>query len=187
MPAGLESSVLLLARARAGDDAALNEVLGRYLPRLRRWASGRLPLSARGLLDTEDIVQETLIKTLRNLNRLEVGNEGALQAYLRQAISNRLTDLYRQGRRRPEGDELRSDTPALDPSPLEVAIGSEALARYERSLEKMKPEDREAVILRIEFQYSYDEIAEMLGKASAAAARMTVSRALTRLSREMSQ
>jgi RNA polymerase sigma-70 factor (ECF subfamily) len=181
----IESSVVLLDRARAGDDRALGALLSRYLPRLRRWASGRLPISARGLLDTEDVVQDTLIRTLRNLDRLSVGTDGTLQAYLRQAIQNRLTDLYRQGRVRPGAAVLSSDLPAPEPSPLEVAIGGEALARYERALARLTSDDREAVILRIEFQHPYDEIASMLGKSSAASARMAVSRALARLSKEM--
>ena len=185
MAAGTESSVLLLSRAQAGDDAALNEVLQRYLPRMRRWASGRLPLSARGLFDTEDIVQETVIKALRNLGNIELTREGSLQAYLRQALSNRFIDLYRHGLTHPNGELLGSDVPALEPSPLESAIGAEAITRYERALNRLSAVDREAVLLRIEFQHSYDEIAEMLGKTSASSARMTVSRALARLSREM--
>jgi RNA polymerase sigma factor (sigma-70 family) len=183
-PAG-QSSLVLLTRARAGDTAALEELVRRYLPRLRRWATGRLPVRARDLLDTEDIVQETMVKAVRNLERLDVRGEGALQAYLRQAVTNRLTDAYRGAARRPAGDEITSDLPAKDPSPLEQVIGGEAVRRYEEGLQRLKVEDREAIILRIELCYDYTEIAQMLGKSSAASARMTVSRALARLSREM--
>ena len=49
-----ESTVELLARARAGDEAALNEVFARAIPLLKRWASGRLPRWARDMLDTDD-------------------------------------------------------------------------------------------------------------------------------------
>lgn len=185
MDAFAESSVLLLARARAGDAAALDELMQRYLPRLRRWARGRLPVRARDLIDTEDVVQETVVKVLRNLDRLEIQQEGALPAYLRQALTNRLADAYRGAQRRPTDTGLTSDMPATDPSPLEHAIGVEALRRYEESLDRMKAEDRQAIILRIELCYEYDEIAQMLGKSSAAAARVAVSRALARLSREM--
>ena len=45
--------------------------------------------------------------------------------------------------------------------------------------------DREAVILRVEFGYSHEEIAEAIGSPSANAARMTVARALVRLAEEM--
>ena len=175
----------LLMRAQGGDSVALDDLVARYLPRLRRWASGRLPVGARDLLDTDDIVQDSMLATLRNLDHVEIRGEGALQAYLRQAVSNRLTDAYRRVRNRPLGGELPSDAPAGDPSPLEEAIGHEAVNRYEQSLQALKSEDREAVILRIELCYEYDEIARMLGKSSAATARVAVSRALARLSHVM--
>jgi RNA polymerase sigma-70 factor (ECF subfamily) len=180
-----DSSMHLLVRAREGDSVALDELITRYLPRLRRWATGRLPVGARDLLDTDDIVQDSMIATLRNLDHVEIRGEGALQAYLRQAVSNRLTDAYRRVRNRPVNDDVLSDLPAKDPSPLEEAIGHEAADRYERSLLALKSEDREAVILRIELCYGYDEIAALLGKSSAATARVAVSRALARLSHEM--
>lgn len=179
------SSLALLDRARAGDQAALNELLKIYLPRLRRWASGRLPGGARDMIDTEDVVQETVIAALRNLEQIEVRGVGALQAYLRRAISNRLVDVHRQQGRRPARDQVASNLPSLSPSPLEEAIGGEVLERYERALVRLSPGDREAVILRIEMCCDYDEIALALDKSSAAHARTAVSRALARLSREM--
>jgi hypothetical protein len=57
-----ESTVELLARARAGDEAALNEVFARAIPLVKRWASGRLPRWARDMIDTDDLVQETVVK-----------------------------------------------------------------------------------------------------------------------------
>jgi RNA polymerase sigma-70 factor (ECF subfamily) len=180
-----QSSLRLIERARAGDAAALNELVRRYLPRLRVWARGRLPTRARDLIDTEDIVQETMVKAIRNFDRVDVSGDGALQAYLRQAVTNKLADAYRGTQRRPSDTALTSDIPAAEPSPLEQAIGNEAVARYEQALARLKPSDREAVVLRIELWYDYQEIADMLGKSSAAAARVAVSRALARLSREM--
>ena len=64
------SSFALLLRAREGDEAARNELCARYLPRLRRWAHGRLPVWAREHLDTEDIVQDALMKSVRRLDPL---------------------------------------------------------------------------------------------------------------------
>jgi len=178
-------SLRLLERARAGDRAALNELVQRYLPRLRRWATGRLPPAARGLLETEDIVQETIVKTVRNIDHIDVQREGALQAYLREALRNKFADAYRRVAGRDPNTEIESNVPSIDPSPLEVAIGVETLARYDAALRRLKPEDREAVILRVELCYEYVEIAVLLGKSSPAAARVAVSRALARLAREM--
>jgi len=175
----------LLARARAGDGDALNQLLQRYLPRLRRWATGRLPPPARRMLDTDDVVQETVIKTVRNLGHMELRDEGALQAYLRKGLTHRLVDAYRQTEHRANDTQVKSDLPANQPSPLEQAIGGDALRRYDEGLARLAPSDRELVILRIELCYEYEEIARMVGKSSAASARVAVSRALARLSKEM--
>ena len=55
----------LLARAREGDQQALEEVLDRAIPLLKRWASGRLPHWARDMVDTDNLVQDTIINTLK--------------------------------------------------------------------------------------------------------------------------
>ena len=47
-----ERSVDLLRMAQAGDEQARDDLLARYLPRLERWASRRLPLGVRSMLDT---------------------------------------------------------------------------------------------------------------------------------------
>lgn len=179
------SSADLLRRVRAGDERALDRLVETYLPRLRRWATGRMPAGARDMLDTEDLVQDTIIAALRNLDHVEVRGPGALQAYLRRALANRLTDLYRRQARRPPAGPLGSDLPALAPSPLEEALGQEVLGRYEAGLGRLSAGDRELVILRIELRCGYDEIAASTGKSSAAHARVAVSRAIARLAREM--
>jgi RNA polymerase sigma factor (sigma-70 family) len=157
----------------------------KYLPRLSRWASGRLPQWARDVSDTDDLVQDTLIRSVANLGHFEARGEGALQAYLRGAVLNRIRDEIRRRRRTPQIGELDSAIPAAGQSPLETAIGAEALAKYDRALERLEPETREAVIARIEMGCSYAEVAELMQKPSVDAARMMVSRALVQLAEEM--
>lgn len=179
------ASLILLERVRAGDTAALNRLLDRYLPKLSRWASGRLPQWARDLSDTDDLVQDTLIRSVANLDHFEARGEGALQAYLRGAVLNRIRDEIRRLRRTPVKGELDPAIAAQGQSPLDAAIGAETMAKYDRALERLEPETREAVIARIELGCSYAEIAQLMNKASADAARMAVSRALLRLAEEM--
>jgi len=183
----LESSLTLLARAQAGDADALEALIARYLPRLQRWANGRLPDFARDLTDTQDLVQETVAQAFRRIDRFEVRGEGALQAYLRQALLNRIRSEIRRVKRRPALVELDSRAEDPAPSPLERAVGAEALERYERALTRLRPEEREAIIGRIELGLSHAELAEALGKPTPNAARMTVERALVRLAKEMRQ
>lgn len=180
-----ETTVELLAQAKAGDDDARNRLVARCLPALRRWAHGRLPPFAREVNDTVDVVQDTIIAALGRLHAFEVRHDGALQAYLRQALANRVTDIIRHRLRRPDGTDVPDDLEAPGASPLDHAVGAENLRRYERALSRLRAEDREAIVARLELQYGYEELATALGKPSASAARMAVMRAMKRLAELM--
>ena len=187
VPTEAESSIVLVRRAHDGDQAAIDALFARYLPRLQRWAHGRLPAWARGSLDTHDLVQDTFMQVLQRLDQFEPRHEGAFQGYLRQALFNRVRDEIRRATRRGgPASELDEDKATAEPSPLEQAIGQETLERYEAALARLREDDREAIILRIELGYPYSEIVTALGKPSVAAAHMAVSRALVRLAEEMS-
>lgn len=183
--APLESTQQLLANARAGDSSALDRLFQRCLPPLRRWARGRLPLGARGTLDTQDLVQDTVLRTLTKLDDFEPRHEGALQKYLRQAILNRVRDEARRLARRPNAEELDDAHPSDGASPLEIAIGREGVERYEAALSRLRPSDQEAIVGRLELQHDYEELAVMLGKSNANAARVAVTRAIARLLEQM--
>jgi RNA polymerase sigma-70 factor (ECF subfamily) len=175
----------LLRLAREGDPRAQEQLFARYLPRLRRWASGRLPMFARSLLDTSDLVQETLMRVFQGLERVEVRGPGGFQAYVRQAVLNRIRDEVRWAARRPGPDGVPETLPDALPSPLENAVGAEVLARYERALATLDEKDRELLHLRIELDFDYQEVAEMTGRSSRDAARMAIQRALARLAEGM--
>ena len=184
-PLSPETTIELLELAKGGDPSALDRLLERCVPALRRWAHGRLPLTARGMNDTADIVQDTIIAAMRRLEAFESRHQGALQAYLRQAVMNRIRDIIRQHKRRPEISVVTDAIEDEATSPLEAAIGAENLERYEAALQRLKAPDREAIIGRLEMLYGYDELATVLGRPSAAAARMAVTRAMKRLAEEM--
>lgn len=180
-----ESSVDLLVKAQSGDADALNQLLARYLPRLKRWAGGRLPWALRSMLGTEDLIQDAIIHALPHLNKLEIRSQRAFQVYLQQAVRNHVLDLHKRARRRPIREELPEDIPLVGTTPEQAAIGVEALERYKRALASLKEGEREAIILRVERGLDYEEIATQLGKVSAHAARMAVSRAIARLAEKM--
>lgn len=182
-----DSTVQLLSRAREGDHVALESLLQRTIPPLRRWARGRLPVAARGMDDTADLVQDSVFAALRHLERFEARDRGALQAYLRQAVMNRIRDLVRKVRRRPIPVELPEQLTDRSESPLEEAIGRDHVEAYERAVRALNPADRAAIVARVELQYSYEELAVALNKPSPAAARMMVTRAMKRLMVQMRQ
>lgn len=177
----LTSTIDLLERFKQGDDQAVSLLVERSLPPLKRWARGRLPKWARGIDDTQDLVQDAIIRALPRLKTFEARHPGALQAYLRQAITNHIRDEIRRVNTRPALAELGDAHADSGPSPLEAAIGREGVERYEAGLRALRPADREAIIARIELQQSYEEVAIALGKPSADAARMAVKRAVKAL------
>lgn len=184
VPEGLLLTGELVQRAKNGDHDALGLLMARYLPRLERWASGRLPDHARSLLDTGDLVQETLMRALERLDQFEVRSPGGFQAYVRQAVLNRIRDQVRRSRRWPvtEEPELTEDR---GPSPLDLAIESDLLERYERAMATLNEEERRFIHLRIELDLSYEDVAAIMGRSSSDAARMAVQRALRKLGEAM--
>jgi len=185
-PAGeAESTFQLIDRFRKGDKQALERLFERHLPRLQRWASGRLPGWARDTADTQDLVQETLLQTFKGLEKFEPRREGALQAYLRQAVMNRIRDEIRRKGRKPGLVNLKGTEVGTARSPLEEAIGMEEIERYEQALARLRPEERELIVLKVELGYTYGEVARMLEKPTSEAARKATERALLRLAEGM--
>jgi RNA polymerase sigma-70 factor (ECF subfamily) len=182
-----ESSLALLRRAQAGDRAALDLLLTRYRPRLRRWAHRRLPGWARDMAETDDLVQDTFVKAIRNLDSFVVEGEGGFQNYLRASIANAIRDEIRKARRRPAIGVLDSALPSEEESPLERVVGRRRLARYEAALGRLTPEDRDAVVARLEFGFTHSELAAALGKRTPDAARKVCQKAIERLLSIMSE
>jgi RNA polymerase sigma-70 factor (ECF subfamily) len=180
-------SAALLVRAKAGDRAALEVLCARYLVPLRRWASGRIPQWARDISDTTDVVQDALLQTFKRIELFEPEHDFALQAYLRRAVLNRIADEYRRRRRRPPAEALDPEMPADAPSPADLAMVRERTQRYEAALLRLRQDDRDLIVSRLELGLTYEEIAASSDKPTANAARSAVVRALVRLTEELSR
>lgn len=180
----------LLTRAREGDDGALDQLFARYVPRLHRWAHRRVPTWARSAADTADFVQDTVLHTLRNLGSFRPQRQGALLGYLRRALVNRMRDQFRHAARHPAAAALdEHDARFVDrgTSPLDQAIDAADRARYDAALSRLKAADRKAIVASIELGFTYAQIALVLDKPSAEAARVAVRRALVKLGQEMAR
>lgn len=180
-----QPTVELIIRARGGDAAAIDAILQRCLPSLKRWAHGRLPAAARGHLDTGDLVQDAAMNAIARLDTFEPRHVGAMQAYLRQSVMNRIRDEMRRFVRRPASVELPVDLSSDAPSPEEQAIHEQTYARYRAAMNGLKPRERELVIARVEAQWTTPEIAQHFAFNTVDGARMAVNRAMQRLAVEM--
>jgi RNA polymerase sigma factor (sigma-70 family) len=182
------ASADLLERARGGDSRALSALFKRHGNQLRRWASGRLPRWARRLHDTADVVQETLLHTFQRIDRFEDRGRGALQAYLRTAVMNRIRDEIRKVTRRPTDDlddAIAGGIPSAGPSPYELAFDEQQERKYKAALAQLTEDERLLVVGRIEMGYNYDQLALIRQKGTPEAARQAVRRAIVRLAEKM--
>jgi RNA polymerase sigma factor (sigma-70 family) len=181
----VDTTDVLLARAKGGNRDALDSLFARHIPLLRRWASGRLPRWARDIADTSDLVQETVIQTFKRVEAFEPQGEGALQAYLRQAVLNRIRSEFRRKGRKPAIEDLDQRIADDRTSPLEAAIRQEQLDRYDAALSRLSERERDLIVARVEVGLTYEEIAAAMAKPSWNAARMATARALLRLAEEL--
>lgn len=182
MPTPLDSTADLLGRARNGDARAEHDLITRFLPLLQRWARGRLPASARDLAETDDLVQVSLLRALRRLDTFEPRREGAFLSYLRKIVLNAIREECRRSTSRGNVEE-RFATFVVPGEP--ESASNTTLESYEAALDSLSERQREAVILRLEFDYPYAKIAEAIESPTEDGARMVVKRALVRLAAEM--
>lgn len=175
----------LLLRAKRGDGDALNALFERHIPILKKWATGRLARWARDIADTQDLVQETVLETFKRIEVFEPRGKGALRAYLRQALLNRVRNELRRASRHPAAESLDPEAPSFETSPLDAAIRAQRLSRYEAALERLSATERDLITARLEMGLSYEEMARVFRKPSWNAARMATARALLRLAEEL--
>jgi len=176
-----------LSRARRGDRSALGLLFERHLKPLQQWARGRLPRWARAAADTADLVQEAILHTLGRLDAFQPQGQGALRAYLRKAVDNRINDEFRRIARRGPNELLDDAQPDRGPSPLEEAIARETEERYRAALARLRPSDRRLVVARVELGYNYEQLALLTSRRRSDSARIALHRALVRLADEMSR
>lgn len=183
----IPSSRELILRAREGDSRALSDLFSRQKTALSQWARGRLPQWARSVTDTNDLIQEALLQTFRRIRVFDDRGRGALQAYLREAVKNRIRDELRRVGRQPMREALDEALQDRGPSPFDVAADSELLRRYKTHLQSLSEGERLLVVGRVEMAYTYDQLALMTGRVSAEAARVAVRRAVLKLARKMAE
>lgn len=174
----------LLARARRGDSRALDLLLSRYLPHLRRWAHGRLPRWLRSTADTSDLIQDAVVRTLARLDAFQPQGRHALAAYLREAVRNRIRDEHRRTARWGASPAVPDNLADDRPSPFDSAAASETERRYREALARLGERDRELIVAHIELDYTHEQLGCMIGR-SPNAARMALCRAIERLAAHM--
>jgi RNA polymerase sigma-70 factor, ECF subfamily len=162
-------------------EGTVSAVIASLAPGLRRWGRGRLPRWARTAADTIDLVQDVVASSLHQA-RANPDRTVVWDAYLREALANRVRDEVRRALRRPRaGASAALAERDVRPSPLESVVTNQHRERYTDALAALSPRDRAVLLARMEGGLSYEEIASLTGKPTAAAALMAVRRAMARL------
>jgi RNA polymerase sigma-70 factor (ECF subfamily) len=173
----------LVARARAGEQAAFAQLVERLQPRALRFAARMLGDEARDTAD--DIVQECWVRVLRAFDRYDARN--GFEVWFFTILANRCrTALRRRSLERRWIDRIDDDLPPgrVDPTAqLDAAAGTAAI---DRALAALPAEQREAFLLRHVEQLSYEEIAVAVD-AGVSACKMRVKRAMDALRRHFAE
>ena len=137
----------------------------------------------------EDLAQETFVKAFRNLAAFDATRR--LSSWILRIAHNVGVDALRRRRirttsidARPTSDVTRSSDPPAPamPDPVERQALGRAL---QEAMASLRPDQREAVVLRYEEGLSFEEIAQILGIPEVTA-RSHVHRARKELARVLS-
>jgi RNA polymerase sigma-70 factor (ECF subfamily) len=186
----------LVALAKEGNESALNQLCSVYGERVRRIVRLRLDQKLRPKLDSVDVVQDALILAMGGLKDFTYKNEGDFLRWLSTIAENKLRDIldkfhtekrdvhkeipFKKEGRSTEGGSIGAAGPIRTTTPSVIVSKKEALDKLEQSLDNLKPEYKQVILLKKIEGLSHTEIAERLGK-NIGAVRMLLARAMAAL------
>lgn len=180
------ASAELLQQAKAGSPAAVDALYERYAARLLAYIRLRMGRDLRARLESRDILQAALLKSLQHLDELKGTETASLMAWLARIAEHEIRDRvdYHQRQRRDAAREVALDegspVAAASRSALTRVILDEEAQRLEAALESLPPEHREVIVLRKFEELSFAEIGRRMGRTDDAC-RMLLARAMTAL------
>ncbi|MFT7461898.1 MAG: RNA polymerase sigma-70 factor (subfamily 1) [Pseudohongiellaceae bacterium] len=192
-------SMDLVRLAQSGDQSALNELFGRYYPRVRRIVGMRLGRQLRNRLDSEDIAQRTFIGAVRAFDRFEMRDELSLLHWLGKIAEHQIRDAadYHHAQKRDsrrdvalvalrdaqESGEIVFEPEEKGLAPLENLVKSEDSGAVLDALGQLRDRYREVIIVRQYEGSDWSTVAEIVGVSTPDAARMLYARAVAELSK----
>ena len=192
----------LLHRAVGGDRASLTQVLLIHYSDLRRHVAKRLSGDLARLVDTDDVLHQTMVRAAGAIGRFEPRQKGAFRAWLKTIADNLIKDTQKKKRRErragapdgPAGDAGQDGSWAAlveriagDGSTPSVKTARRENARRLRVAMAALPDGYRDVIERHYLRdESLEQIAESMG-VTKGAIRSTCYRARKRLRELMGQ
>jgi RNA polymerase sigma-70 factor, ECF subfamily len=146
----------LISRVRRGDLEAYNLLVSRWEKRVFNYLL-RLTASPD---DSLDLSQDVFLKAYQNIRKLD--DPARFGPWLYRIAHNEAYSLFRK--RRPEtalrslsGDDAPVERNPAPGFPMDLSLAVTA------ALDRLNPEQREAVVLKVYEGFKFDEMAEVLG------------------------
>lgn len=155
-----------------GRELDRDDVLCRHRATLEFFARLQIPYWLQGILDAEDLVQQTLLEVEKGRERLAALPETECLAVLRRSLTNNLIDAIRK--HQPERDRARTEASSArleswlvadHSTPLDRAARSEKCRLLAECLAALPPEQRRAVELKHLHGRNVREIALVMNKS----------------------
>ena len=196
---GVDETVQLLMRWANGDQQALAELVAADAPWIETHVRARLGNHLRQRVDTQDIVQNTLLNVLRAGPRFVCSDRGHLRALLARMVENtiRAEAHHQAAGKRDRRREVRADPAGATASvlildrhaasitdPGSAAGNAETRDWLRLALELLDPDDRNVILWREYEGLPFAVVAERLAMTEDAA-RMRFGRALPKLARKL--
>jgi len=182
----------LLHDARQGSPEALDDLFREVGPPLLALIRMRLGPLLRQRVDSQDVLQATLLKAFARFEQFEGSGSNTLMGWLAVIARNEMRDLadyHRRGRRDVGAEVPIEEHVAWLEADVKTLVRrlelEEQQLRLERALEDLKPDQREVILLRKYEDLSFEEIGARMGR-SPDACRMLLARAMATLTRAMS-
>jgi RNA polymerase sigma-70 factor (ECF subfamily) len=174
-----------LARGRAGDRGALDELFAPWRALLRLQADRLLGAELSARVDPSDVVQEALAQAFAGLEQFRGQTEGEWVGWLRSIVAGQAANtqrFHRAARRDAARDgALPADPPgSTSQNPPAAVILREEDARLAAAVEALPANMRAVVVRRVFHRQPFDAVAGALG-CTPGAARVLWTRALRRL------
>jgi RNA polymerase sigma-70 factor (ECF subfamily) len=181
----------LIERARAGDLAALGELLEKYRGFLWRLADQGLDDRAAGRIDASDVVQQTCLSVHRQILKFDGRDSAQFIAWLRQIHENNIRNAARNQlhaakraidrEKRVNNADIYSDPRA---TPSQHIVRNEESDRLASAIEQLPPDEREALERRYLNDESMADIAAGMGLTRSALVWL-MNRAMTNLRKNL--
>jgi RNA polymerase sigma factor (sigma-70 family) len=161
----------LFSRARAGDQAAWEELFRTCYPKVVRVVRRKLNPPMRSLYDSTDFASDVWKSLAAKFDRFHFASIDSLMAFLKQAAEQKVVDEYRRRHTLKRDIDLecrleaggshgaQSSLRSADPTPSQVAQASEG---WEQLLAGLSEVERDVIGLK-RMGYTNEEISERTG------------------------